>query len=146
MVSYKQIRPVIEMKSNFHIIVLFLLISASIMSCQKSPINGDLDGMWQVMNVTPEPELQPIEERLYYNFYLHVCTLSYYGGGVTTGNMIFTGDSLFLDFPNAQTTETLIKLKQYGINSDHARFRIEKLNRSSLIMSSGETTVTLRKF
>ena len=78
------------------IAILFLFLTSG---CQKSPINGDLDGQWQVMEVSPAHAETPIDARLYYCFYLHVCQLNYYGGTLTTGSMDYSGDHITLSFP-----------------------------------------------
>lgn len=130
--------------------ILSLLFAFSIMlisfSCQKAPINGDLDGQWQVMDVTPEPIDKPIDERIYYCFSLHVCQLSYYDGVFTTGNMSFDGKTLYLDFPNATSIFNAQKLAQYGITENPITFTVEHLDKKSLILRHGDTTVTMRKY
>lgn len=124
--------------------VLFVLLMPT--SCEKAPINGDLDGQWQVMSVTPQPTESPIEERLYYCFYLHVCQLTYYDGVFTEANMKFDGKTLYLDFPYAETEGNDIKLRQYGINENPITFNVEHLDNKSLILRHGDTVVTMRKF
>lgn len=123
--------------------LLLLLISAS---CQKAPINGDLDGQWQVMDVSPEPEVKIIEANLYYCFYLHVCQLSYYDGMFASGNMNFNGKTLSLDFPSISAPISKLKLAQYGITENPITFTVEHLDKKSLILKHGDTTVTMRKF
>ena len=133
--------------SSFLIINPALILVLSLLfSCQKAPINGDLDGMWQVMEVSPPPKEILIEGRLYYNFSLHVCALSSYGAGFTTGNMHYEGNLLTLDFPYAFSQENILKLKQYGINSNPVNFTVEYIDKNLLILKDGDTTVTLRKF
>lgn len=124
--------------------VLFVLLMPT--SCEKAPINGDLDGQWQVMSVTPEPTDKPIEERLYYCFYLHVCQLTYYDGVFTEANMKFDGKTLYLDIPYADSEGNDIKLRQYGINENPITFTVEHLDKKSLILRHGDTVVTMRKF
>ena len=123
--------------------ILLLLISVS---CQKAPINGNLDGQWQVMDVSPKPETTIIEGNIYYCFYLHVCQLSFYDGVFTSGNMSFNGDALCLDFPSVSSTVGKLKLAQYGINENPVIFSVEHLDKGSLILKHGDTTVTMRKF
>lgn len=125
---------------------LSTLLMLMIFSCQKSPINGDLDGQWQVMSITPEQEDTPIHERLYYCFNLHVCNLTFYGGIFTSGNMQFNGKTLYLDFPYATSELSVRTLRQYGINSNPVTFTVEHLDKKSLIIKHGDTTVTMRKF
>lgn len=122
------------------------LIMVLSFSCQKAPINGDLDGQWQVMSVSPEPTESPIDEQLYYCFYLHVCNLTFYGGIFANGNMQFDGKTLYLDFPYITTSEHDNILRQYGINENPIIFTVEHLDKKSLILKHGDTTVTMRKF
>ncbi len=117
-----------------HLATVFLiLISAMLASCQKSPINGDLDGQWQVMDVQPA-------------FYLHTCQLTYYGDYFTTGNFRHADGKLTLDFPHANSQDKKMILRQYGINTNPVSFTVVRLDKKNLILRDGETTVTLRKF
>ena len=130
---------------NFSTAGLLALLLFTLFACQKSPINGDLDGQWQVMEVTPEAPVI-IHERLYYNFSLHVCNLSYYGGSLADGNLTNYGDRIILDFATATGPTTRKKLEQYGIYTNPVTFNIEYLDKNKLILSNREATVTLRKF
>lgn len=128
--------------------MVVLLVLTANSGCQKSPINGDLDGQWQVMSVTPEPSEQIITERLYMGFYLHVCQLYYYnGGGWMAGNMKYEGNKLSLDFPySVDNPDAEAMLRQYGINRNPVIFDIETLSKDRLVIRDGETVVVLRKF
>ncbi len=123
-----------------------ILLTLFIQSCQKAPINGDLDGQWQIMEVSPKPTETIINERLYYCFYMHSCMLTYYGGGVTSGTFIYDKKTIVLTFPYAQADITKQQLKQYGIYSNPVTFTIDYLDNKKLILRDGETVVTLRKF
>lgn len=134
------------MRNNLLYIVSILLL---LTACQKAPINGDLDGQWQIMSVSPEPVEKPIPARLYYCFNLHTCQLTSYGEGVwTSGNFTFTDNLLTMEFPYIEPTSELgqKKLRQFGINTNPVTFTIKHLDKNSLILQNGETTVTLRKF
>lgn len=130
-----------------HILLSLLvsLIALMMPGCQKSPVNGDLDGQWQVMEVSPSAADTPIDARLYYCFYLHVCQLNYYGGSLATGTMDYSGDRMVLTFPYADE-ETAAGLRQYGIDTNPVTFTIDRLDGKSLILRSPTTVITLRKF
>lgn len=135
--------------STKHIIIklIFTFVSfLTLTTCQKAPINGNLDGQWQIVSVYPEAHEIIIKERLYYCFYMHVCMLTYYDGVLTTGNMLFENNKLFLDFPHANGYDTIKKLKQYGIYSNPTVFNIEHLDKNNLILQNDFATITLRKF
>ena len=131
---------------------LFTAIAALIMlilsGCQKSPINGDLDGQWQVMEVAPKAPEIIVDQRLYMCFSLHTVQLTYYGDGPwTSGNILkFDDNELVLEFPYADSDRSVALLRQYGIYSNPVTFSIEHLDSKKLILRDGATVVTLRKF
>lgn len=134
------------MKSKLLIIVSLLTFLPLLTGgCQKSPINGDLDGQWQVMDVSPALSDTP-DARFYMCFYLHVCQLSIDGPVWTTGNMSYDGSSLSLDFPDAEENELKDFYKFYGIDSNPVTFTVKSINGKSMVLTNGPTTVTLRKF
>ncbi|MDE5886378.1 MAG: lipocalin-like domain-containing protein [Muribaculaceae bacterium] len=136
------------MKKTISISLLLISLLVNLNGCQKSPINGDLDGHWQVMKVTPTPAEEIITTRMYMGFYLHVCQLYYVdGGGWNTGNMRYEGNKLTLDFPYAIDNETAAAMmRQYGINSNPVTFTIETLTKDKMVLRDGETVVELRKY
>ena len=124
-----------------------LLFCVLLGGCQKSPINGNLDGQWQVMEVTPEPPEEILyDTRLYITFYLHSCMLTYYGGILTNGNFKYDGETIYMDFPYMKTERDALILKQYGIDSNPVVFDVEKLDKNKMVLRNGNTTVSLRKF
>lgn len=127
------------------LIIISILTTLIMCNCQKSPINGYLDGQWQVMDVYPTPETI-IDQRLYYCFYMHTCMLTYYGGEVANGNFRYSDNSIYMDFPHPNIAPPAPILKQYGINSNPVTFSIEILTKNKLVLKDGETIVTLRKF
>lgn len=133
--------------SRFFYFIISILIAGISAGCQKSPVNGDLDGQWQVMSVEPVPSESVIEGRLYYCLSLHTCQLSTYGGVWITGNMSFSGKTLTLHFPDAESYQSSNDaLRQYGISSNPVTFSVDHLDKKKMILKSGDTTVTLRKF
>ncbi|MDE6795775.1 MAG: lipocalin-like domain-containing protein [Muribaculaceae bacterium] len=134
--------------SKYTIRFIGFLVLLLTTGCPKHPINGDLDGQWQVMDVVPEAPEIILQERLYMCFSLHVCQLTEYGNGVNTvGNMKYVKDkTLYLDFPNAHSALSKARLKQYGIYSNPVTFTIEHLDKKKLILRDGDVVVTLRKF
>ena len=133
-------------KLKINIMLLMLAMAAVMGGCQKSPINGDLDGQWQVMQVEPTPPMV-FDHRMYYCISLHVCQLSMYDEGVlATGNLNYSGDTLKLDFRDFGTDHTDDLLRQFGINENPVVFKVEFPDKNKLILRSGDTVVTLRRF
>lgn len=116
--------------------------------CQKSPINGKLDGQWQVMSIVPEPAPQVAFGRKYYCFSLHVVQLTEAGFQAwTAGNMAYSGNKLTMEFPYAETSQHIRNvLLDYGITSNPVTFDVVKLDSKQLVLSNASTTITLRRF
>ena len=114
-------------------------------SCSKEPINGNLDGQWEVENVVPLPTSIIIKERLFYNFSLHVCMLSYYGGTLGFASMNYQGDTLTLNFKDEAPDGDLKALPQYGILHNPVTFKVEFTDSHHLILKNSESTVFLVK-
>lgn len=131
-----------------YVISIAFLLTVIFGGCQKAPINGDLDGYWQVMKVTPEPTEEIITTRMYMSIYMHTVQLNYVtGGGWNVGNIKYEGKTLSMDFPYAVDNEVaLTMMRQYGINSNPVVFTIEKLTKDKLVLRDGDTVVELRKF
>lgn len=128
-------------------IILICVVYTFAAGCRKMPVNGDLDGQWQVMDVYPAPEEEIIKERLYYCFSLHTCQLSAYDMGVwRSGKLIYDNDYLYLDFPDSDSPEIAATLKQFGIFNNPVKFQVEYIDKNKLILKDGEVTVSLRKF
>ena len=126
---------------------ILILFSLSILpTCQKTPINGDLDGEWEVMEVYPEPPEWDSDLRLFYNFSRSVCQLTVYGGPFTLGNLTYEDNVVTLYFPFIETEYQELQLKQYGIFTNPISFNAEFEGNRKLILSNENTIVILRKF
>lgn len=128
------------------VVVMSVVLSITSMeSCQKAPINGDLDGQWQVASVTPRPSQIIVNERLYYNFGMHVCMLTYYEGWFLSANMEYDGKTMRLDFPYASSEEDYIILRQYGITENPVAFNLRFEGSHRLVLWNDDTEITLIK-
>ena len=138
----------ISQQSNKNILLsVALLIILFLSGCNKKSINGDLDGRWQIMEIERNGVSEYVkDQQLYYNFYLHVCNLSWYGFFYTDGNMKYEDKTLWLQFPYINTPQGIEKLKDYGIYSNPVTFQVELLTKSKLILKEGDLIITLRKF
>lgn len=140
-------------------VLLFVMIACA--TCDKVPINGQLDGMWQIMNIqTPQGVRNVKRDRAYLSFQLHLTQWDY-NGRRYYAHFTHAGDSLcFFDFsglsqhsseadddPEITPADMASGLFDvYGIHTVDARFRVVELGRSSLILESADTTLTFRKF
>lgn len=127
--------------------LLVFLLGFLAEGCQKEPINGALDGQWEVIEVMPQPETIVIEKRLFYNFSLHVCALTYYEALFMNGNMDYdqSKQTLWLEFPYADSESDILALRQYGILSNPVTFHVDFKDKHHLTLTNQDATVVLVK-
>lgn len=132
--------------------LLFLLLLLGISSCDKAPINGKLDGRWQLMTI--EYEDGRIEEcyRIYYSIQLHLVEISDKGGkgGTFIGRFSYKDDEVTMsDFRRRGQEEelaTLAELQTFGISLPLTHFEVEKATGEKLILKSDYARLNFRKF
>ena len=140
-----------------------VLLSFLLPSCDKMPMNGDLDGMWQLTSITtPDSTRDTRSQAVYMSIQLHLVQWN----NVQRGRQFFshfthTADSLlFYDFVHpskyavdnnkdewitpAEMHEGLFDA--WGIHATDARYRIRHLDPHNLTLESADTTLTFRKF
>ena len=126
------------MKRYIIAVLLVLIVSA----CGKTPINGDLEGRWQIMKIEYTSGEEETPERAYYSVALHTINLMQVGGTSQTGNMEYTGDSLFVVMP-ISTVENLLT---FGMNGTEQRFGVKELTSKHLVLQSDYARLEFRKF
>lgn len=113
--------------------------------CRKGGINGDLDGMWQILTVEQISEgsvTNVKDQQLFYCLYLHTANLTKVGGVAATANMTYSGDKLTLEFPSS-SVETLTT---WFIYTNTVVFTIDHLTDNDLVMHSDRVKLTFRKY
>ena len=123
-----------------YIIGALLLLMAS--ACGKMPINGDLDGRWQIMKIEYASGEEEVPERAYYSVALHTINLMKVGVSNQTGNMEYTGDSLFVVMPISKVEDLL----PFGMNGTEQRFGVKELTSNNLVLQSDYARLEFRKF
>ena len=116
------------MKRYMIAILLMLIVGA----CGKMPINGDLDGRWQIMKIEYASGEEETPERAYYSVALHTINLMQVGVTSQTGNMEYTGDSLFVEMPVSKIENLL----PFGMNGTEQRFGVKELTSKQLVLQS----------
>lgn len=127
------------MMKRYIIMVLLVLIASA---CGKMPINGDLDGRWQIMKIVYASGEEEMPERAYYSVALHTINLMKVGVSNQTGNMEYTGDSLFVVMP----VSPVEKLLPFGMNATEQRFGVKELTSKHLVLQSNYARLEFRKF
>ena len=125
---------------NRYIIAVLLILIVS--ACGKTPINGDLDGRWQIMKIEYASGEEETPERAYYSVALHTINLMQVGVTSQTGNMEYTGDSLFVEMPGSKIEDLL----PFGMNDTKQRFGVKELTSKHLVLQSDYARLEFRKF
>lgn len=133
-------------------------------ACDKVPINGVLDGMWQLTTIaTPDTVRHTTAEQLFVSFQLHLTQWEKKTTGATIyAHFTHRADSIaFSDFAeralhdlSAGDDDHIFTPAQmaggvmdaWGIHSANARFRVMELNHTTLVLHDADTTLTFRKF
>ena len=137
------------------------LLLLSIYACDKVPINGQLDGMWQILNIyTPDSTRTVKDSQAYLSFQLHLSQWDFnnqrcYAHFRREADSIFFFDFSRLsahttsadDDPAITDTEMANGLMDiYGFHTTNARFHINRLDHSRLVLQAQDTILTFRKF
>ena len=140
---------------------LALLIIVLISSCENYQIHGDLDGFWQVSTIEKKEtgDIIHCNGDTYYSFQRELVLVSYASPEIPTGqskeNYIayFTheNDSIYMTdfriyFDRNGKQAPLSELEKFGLYELYNAFAVEELNRSSLVLSSEKTRISLKKY
>lgn len=123
---------------------LLLLLWSLILfvGCGKLPINGDLDGQWQILEIRYVDGRVETPERAYYCVQLHTITLRQVSGPNQTGNMVYEGDQLRIDMPLSDVSD----LRVFGLDDTKETFTVTELSSSRLVLTSDYARISFRKF
>jgi len=138
------------MKKLFIISLVFLLAA-----CDKVPINGNLDGMWQLMAIQDNATGRVSNmknNRLYYSFQLHLVELN---DNEAFAHFSHRNDSIVMydwcygnsdgNSVNVKMTDA-IALNKFGLYELRDSFKVEVLTSEKMQLSSRKATLSFRKF
>ncbi|WP_455672485.1 lipocalin-like domain-containing protein [Phocaeicola sp.] len=138
------------MKAIKQILVCICLLLA-VCGCDKKPINGKMDGRWQLMTI--EYGDGNVEEcyRIYYSIQLYQVEISNKGSNGKTfmGHFSYTDEVVMGEFRylgNEEVQANEQDLKPFGLNEPVTHFQIEKLSRKKMILKSDYARLSFRKF
>lgn len=132
------------MRKNYFVLFVTLLFCG----CDKLPMNGRLDGRWQLMEVVyHDGSGTDIPKRLYYDISLRVFQLSRPVSETSfpqaiLGRFQHTGDSLHIRMIASNRNA----VKPFGFNDTIQHFRVMELNAGRMVLNSSYALIKLRKF
>lgn len=141
--------------SRVAVLIIFSLMTFS--GCRKWSHNGDIDGQWQVLEVSysGSPIEFPEGEIYYYNFYLHTFQLTFTGvrPNRLTGNFTYDKDKDLIGLELGYVIENKVdplwlqRLVYWGIpSSGEVVMQIHELTSSRLVMGYDNVLIVCRKF
>ena len=142
-------------------ILIILLAGALATSCESYQIHGDLDGFWQVTSIENKQtgEVTHCKGDIYYSFQRELVLISYVSPNIPTGQMkenyvaYFSHENdsismsdfrIYLDREGKQAP--LSKLTKFGLYDTFNTFRVEKLDKTSLILNSENTLIRMHRY
>lgn len=142
----------------YTIMTLFVLV---LTSCESYLVNGDLDGFWQVKSIEDKQtgDITYCNGDTYYSFQRELVLVSYTSPETPTGqskenyiayfthendSIYMTDFRIYLDRNGKQAP--LSELEKFGLYELYNTFAVEELNRSSLVLSSEKTRISLKKY
>lgn len=147
-------------KKNIGWCCIYLLLS-TVFSCDKLPMNGDLDGMWQLMSVEMDGEVSDVKSRKrYWSFQLHLVQFSrgdntnryfahfkHKNDSLHIYDLCFPSENFTDSDDNVMFTESDVHiLNQWGIYNLYNKFKVEKLDSDVMILKNDEMKLRFRKF
>lgn len=137
------------------IAVVAIILIMCTASCDKTDINGDLDGNWQLIewrdNATQSIVATNMNRRIYYTIKYNILQTKDVDESYDTFYLSYfhyTNDSLFIDrtfhrpFDTEEPIDSLIK---YGCPPD-GKFAITTLTSDRLVLSCSKSRLTFRKY
>lgn len=141
--------------------ILFLVLGLLLASCDKVPVNGKLDGMWQLMEIiTPEGITDVKANKTYISFQLDLSQwqqggVFYYSHFCRTGEYLFFVDMYSPakhtpddpdDHPVTQEEIDQGVLAPWGVHTLNPSFLILELTSSKMTLLGDSSTLKFRKF
>ncbi|MBQ9285144.1 MAG: lipocalin-like domain-containing protein [Bacteroidaceae bacterium] len=148
--------------TKLHKAIALVAILLTTGGCDKTPMNGPLDGQWQLMSIaTPNGLRDTKANATYLCFQLHLTQWARPERKSFYAHFTHVADSIrFFDFVSvsAQTAEgdndewvtprqmNEGALDDWGIHSVDITYHVRQLNSSSLVLEREDTVLSFRKF
>ena len=142
----------------FWVLILLLLVAAAMCSCEKAPINSEVEGHWRVQSIENRAGKQLPCENLFYSIQLQVVELTqkpstgkvpHLVGRVSypeKGSMRLSDFYRSAGWKDNGEKVCVEDLHPYGLPSLDTQLRIVKAKGGNLVLETDSTTIRLKKF
>ena len=146
---------------NFKKLIYILIMCTTLIACDKMPANGDLDGMWQLVEITHDGTIRNVQQdqiymsiqlklfmlgrkensREYYGYfehkdgYIHFWQFSYASTNESESDN---------NFPIQEANKSLIE--RWGYYSLDEKFKVIQLTSNKLILENDNARIKYIKF
>lgn len=147
---------------NKKLLLILPVMLLALAGCERKwPMNGALDGQWQLLTVENRENgtiVNRKEEQLFYRFQLQLLMLTDLGGngyGTYIGRMTYDQKAQTLETwemnvrnnsGDSGVPATPEQLAPFGMTSGQTQFRVVEADRKRLVLESEERRLTFRKF
>lgn len=148
---------------------IIIAIAALLAACEKYPANGDLDGQWQLMEISTKDTPTDIdyshiaskkEDGIYWNFQLNLLMIRTMAKDLngytpfTAARFIHQGKKLditstyihFRECDSLLTDPSTTALEPIGISGNAEKFEVQQLNNKRMVLTTPLKRLTFRKF
>lgn len=147
------------MKKTFYIGLCLTLLTLLCQSCQKEPLNSDIEGHWQLLEFTTKADgvVHPCE-RIYYSIQLWVVEVAEKEGPLqvspfrgryqydaSTQTIQMTEMSTYATPENTRPAEVW-ELQAYGLNNVNTTFKVLESGKKYMTLESDYAILKFKKF
>lgn len=140
-------------RRNYIRFVLAVMLTTAMTSCNKWDCNGDLDGMWQLLEWRDKDNVVKAtkEEMIFYSFQLQMASFRKKGTEVRTSMMVTPGQIYIYDpikyvGKGHDEVQSMSTLSPFGVPADGI-FIVQVLTGSSMMLKTNEQDIlTFRKY
>lgn len=124
------------------VIMMIAVLALSITACGPMYEYRDLDGMWQLRQITYENGDTEQLGDLYFSFQKHIINVRRLSHGSYFGTFKYTDDSLHVCINGATAGD----MKKYGMNDTIQHFRVEESGGDRLVLKSDYARLEFRDY
>lgn len=123
--------------------IMVAVLMLSITACGPMYEYRDLDGMWQLRQITYDEDGRSEQwPDLYFSFQKHIINVRRLSSGSYFGTFKYVDDSLHVCINGA----TVEDMKKYGMNDTIQHFRVEKADGDKLVLKSDYARLEFRDY
>ncbi len=128
-------------------LVGLVIMALGMASCRKGEIHGDLEGNWEIMQITaPDGADVPVIPQRYISIMRNVVQLRSEDDRITTGALTVNDPYMRIEFPYEEKENYTHPLTEWGIYSNPVEMKVVKNDKKSLVLDEDGYIIYCRRF